>query len=141
MVKHAEGARRRGHEKSIAVRYQALDVFPVGVRMAAGNVVFFADRQNAINLLGHDRMFVVARMTELLAQVAFADQDDADAGNFFQNARQVVDGPGFLALDHNEDFAIWRQWPNIGALVIFLLRQPPVARGARRRVAANAGRT
>ena len=36
-----------------------------------------------IDLLGDDRMLVISRVAQLLAQIAFADQHDADAGNFF----------------------------------------------------------
>src|SRR5574341_356869 len=82
-------------------------------------------------------MLIIARVTQLLAQIAFADQDDADAGDLFQNSRQVVDGAGLFALDDDENFSVWRERPDVGAFVIFLLRQSPIARRARRRVAAN----
>ena len=110
------------------------------MRVTTGYVVFFADLKNVIDRFGDHRMLIVARMAELLTQIAFADQYDADAGNFFQNARQVVDGAGFFALDDDENFTVRRQRPDVGALVILLLRQSPVARGTRRRVAADAGR-
>ena len=77
--------------------------------MTAGYIVLFADLKNAIDRLGDHRMIVVARMAELLTQIAFADQYDADAGDFFQHARQVVDGAGFFTLDDDEDFTVRRQ--------------------------------
>ena len=57
--------------------------FRVGVGMAAGHVVLLADFQNVIDGLGHHRVLVISRMAQLLAQIAFADQHDADAGHFF----------------------------------------------------------
>src|SRR6267142_3362383 len=62
LIQDAEGARRGRHEKSIAARDQALDVVRIGMRMAARHVVLFADRQNAVDLLGYDWVFIVARM-------------------------------------------------------------------------------
>src|SRR5580765_2276991 len=62
LIQDAEGARRGRHKKSIAVRDQTLDVVRVGMRMAARHVVLFADRQNAVDLLGYDGVFVVARV-------------------------------------------------------------------------------
>src|SRR3972149_9695626 len=76
-------------------------------------------------------------MAQLLAQVSFADQHHADAGDLFENARQIADGAGVLTLDDDEDFAVGYERPDIGAGVIFLLRKPPVACRAVRRVAAN----
>src|SRR5690348_2488690 len=105
--------------------------------MAAGDVVLFADRKNTIDFFGHYGMLVIARVPELLAQITFADQHDADAGHFFQDARQVVDSPHLLALNNDEDFAIWRERPNIGALVIFLLGETPIACRTCRRIAAD----
>ena len=83
LFQHAERARRGRHQESVAACDQTLDIFRVGMGVTAGHVVFFADRENAIDLLGDNRMFVISRVAQLLAQIAFADQHDADAGHFF----------------------------------------------------------
>jgi hypothetical protein len=77
------------------------------MRVAARHVVLLADLENAIDGFGDDGMLVISRVTQLLTEVAFADQDDADTGNFFQNSRQVVDGARFFALNDDKDFSLW----------------------------------
>src|SRR6185503_20766648 len=62
LIQDAEGARRGGHEKSVAARHEALDVVPVRMRVTAGDFVFLADRENAIDLLGDNRVLVVSGM-------------------------------------------------------------------------------
>src|SRR6266508_2462714 len=96
--------------------------------MAAGYVVLLADLENIINGISHHRVLVFTRMPELLAQIAFSNQDDADTGHFLENSWQVVDGACLLALDNDKNFSVWREGPNIGAAIIFLLCQAPVAR-------------
>ena len=86
------------------------------------------------------RVLVVARVAELLAEVALTDQHHADALDLAQHAREVLDRPHLLALDDHEDFSLGRERPDVGAGVVFLLREPPVARGPRRRVTSNPGR-
>ena len=96
-----EGARRGGHQQAISARNQAFDIARVRVRMTAGHVMLFADFENAAYGIGHDGMLIISRMAELLAQIAFADQDNADAGNLFEDSRQVIDGARIFALnDH-----------------------------------------
>src|SRR4249919_498432 len=126
LIEYSERSCRRGHQEAVAARYQAFDVFSVGVRMAAGNFVFFADSENGVDRLGNNRMIVVPGMTQFLAQISFADQHHADSRNFFENSWQVVDGAGVLALNDNQNFPVRRQGPNIGATVVFLLRQSPI---------------
>ena len=108
--------------------------------MATGNVVFFADSKNGVDRLGNNRMIVVPGMTQFLAQIAFANQHHADSRNLLEYLWQVVDGAGVLALNDNQDFPVRRQGPDVGATVIFLLRESPIARRARGSVATNAGR-
>src|ERR1044071_8804942 len=61
LVEDAERARRGGHQEAIAAGDQAFDVVRIGVRMAAGHIVLFADCQDALDFLGHHRMVIVAR--------------------------------------------------------------------------------
>src|SRR5262245_47966105 len=140
LLQHAERARGARHEEAVAARDQALDVRPVRMGMAARDVVVLADLENAVDGLGHHRVLVLARVAELLAQVALADQHHADALHLLENARQVLDRLGVLALDDCENFALRRQGPHVGPRVVLLLRQAPVAGRARGRVAANTGR-
>src|SRR3972149_2044981 len=85
-------------------------------------------------------MLVLAREAELLAEIAFTDQDGADAGNLLQNVVEVLDALGVLDLQDDENLALGIERPYVGALVIFLLRQAPVTYCPGRAVAADAGR-
>src|ERR1700752_4157285 len=38
LIEHSERSGRRRHQETVTARYQALDIFSVGVGMAAGNV-------------------------------------------------------------------------------------------------------
>jgi len=109
------------------------------MRVAARDVVRLADRQDLVDRPGHGRMLVLARKPEILRQITFADDDDADAGHLFEHFRQVADRPHLLAHDRDQHLALRVQRPDIGALVIFLLRQPPIARRGGGSVAALAG--
>src|SRR5262249_39439108 len=108
--------------------------------MTAGNIVCLTDLENSIDGFGDDRMLIVPRMAEVLAQIAFADQDDADPGHLFQYLRQILDRTSFLALDDHEDLTARGQGPHVGPRIVLLLGKAPVPCGARRRVAADAGR-
>src|SRR5882724_10970239 len=140
LLEHAERARGARHEEPVAARDQALDVLGVRVRMAARHAVVLADLENAVDRFGHHRVLVLARVAELLAQVSFTDQHHADALDPLEDARQVLDRLGVLALDDRQDLALRRQRPHVGPRVVLALREPPVARRSRRRVAADAGR-
>src|SRR5712671_381677 len=85
-------------------------------------------------------MLVLPRVAHILRQVALADQHDADPGYLLQHLRQVADRPLLLAHDHDEHLALRVERPGVGALVIGLLVDAPIARGVARRVAALAGR-
>ena len=84
-------------------------------------------------------MLVLPRIAQILGQIALADQDDTDALDLFQHARQVGDGALFLAHDHDQDFAVGVQRPGIRLFVILLIGQTPVARRGSGGVAALAG--
>src|SRR5215471_9895991 len=108
--------------------------------MAARNLVLFTDLENVIDRGANHRMIVVPGMTQLLAQIAFADQHHADSRHFLKSPRQIVDATGVLTLNNDEDFSVRCEGPDIRATVVLLLRQSPIARGACGSVATNAGR-
>src|SRR4029077_3732252 len=108
--------------------------------MAAGNVVFFTDFENGVDRIGDNRMIVIPGMAQFLAQIAFADQHHADSRNLFENPWQIFDSSRVLTLNDNQYFSLRCQRPNIGAAVVFLLRQSPIACRARWSVATNAWR-
>src|ERR1700747_3247837 len=85
-------------------------------------------------------MIVIPGMTQLLAQIAFTAQHNADSRNLLENLWQIFDSSRVLTLYDNQDFPSRCQGPDIGATVVFLLRQSPIARRARGSVATNAGR-
>src|ERR1700690_888160 len=85
-------------------------------------------------------MLVLTWEAQVLREIAFADQDHANAGNFFEYARQVFDGFYFLAHDDDENLALRVERPDVGFGVILLLGYAPVAHSGGRSVAAEAGR-
>src|SRR5262245_64272340 len=108
--------------------------------MAARNLVLFTDFENGIDRVGNHRMIVISGMTQLLAQIAFADQHHTDSRHFLENSWQIVDATSVLTLNNDEDFSVRCQGPDISAIVVFLLRQSPIARGACGRITTNARR-
>ena len=108
--------------------------------VADDHVVLFANRHHLGHRVEHDLVFSLARITELLTEVAFADQHGADAGDVFEHVRQIFNPHRVLDLQHHENFAVRRQRPDIGALVIFLLGDTPIARRLHRAVTANSYR-
>lgn len=103
---------------------------------SAANVVTLADPEDVVNSRDSRGMLVLAGKAGILREVALADQDGADGRHLFRDRRQVFDRSRVLAHDDEEDFALGIEWPNIGAAVLFLGRQSPVARGHRWCVAA-----
>src|SRR5437867_8419477 len=140
LLEHAERSRRARHEEPVAARDQALDVLRVRVRVAARDVVVLADLENAVDGFGHHGVLVLPGVSELLAQIPFPDQHDADAADLLEDPREILDRLRVLALDDRQDLALRRERPHVGPGVILLLRESPVPRGARRGVAADAGR-
>ena len=61
-------------------------------------------------------------------------------GTFFENVFQVLDALGVLDHQDDENLALGIERPDVGALVILLLGDAPVAHRRGRAVAADAGR-
>src|SRR2546429_6174462 len=137
LLEHPERSRRARHQEAIAARDQALDVLGVRMRVAAWHVVVLADLENAVDGLGYHGVLVLARVAELLAQIPFPDQHHADALHLLENLREVLDRLDVLALDDDEDLALGRQRPDVGARIVVRLGETPVAGRAGRCIAAD----
>ena len=79
-------------------------------------------------------------IAEFLRKIAFADQDRADALHLRQDVVERLDAGDIFHLQDDENFALRIERPHVGAVVVFLLRQTPVAHRAVRAVAAQTGR-
>ena len=110
------------------------------MRVADDDIVLLAGVDHALHLLQQLRILVLARNAKLLAEIAFADQDRADALHLLEHRVEVLDAAHVLDLQDREDLAVRIERPHVGLRVILLLRQAPVAHRAVRAVAADAGR-
>src|SRR2546423_6795801 len=134
-----ERARRPRHQEPIALLHDnALRVLRFHVRVTAHHAVLAADASDGGHRLDDGRMIVLARVAQILREVALADQHDADAFHLVEDARQVVDRQDVLAHDDHEDLAVRHYRPDVRFLVVLLRRDAPVARGMYRLIAANA---
>src|SRR5262245_4156040 len=103
--------------------------------MTAGDAVLGADAPDRRHCLHDSGMVVLTGVPEILRQVALANQYHADAAHLFENPRKVVDRLDLLALNDDEDLAVWREWPDVRFRVVLLLRDAPVSRRMNRIVA------
>src|SRR5262245_32218130 len=78
LVERRIAAHRRRHQEPIALGKDALHVVAVDMRVADRHVVLLAGVDHARHPLEHFRVLVLARIAELLREVALADQDRAD---------------------------------------------------------------
>ncbi len=129
-----------GHQEAIALAEDALDIVGIDVGMADDDVVLLAGIDHPLHPFEHLGMLVLARQAELLGEVAFADQDGADARDLLEDLGQVLDADGVLHHQDDEDLALGIERPHIGAVVVFLLGEAPIAHGLGGAVAADAGR-
>ena len=88
----------------------------------------------------HHLVLVLARIAELLRQIALADQDGADARHVLQDILEVLDALGVLDHQDDENLALGIERPDVGAVVIVLLTDAPITHRRGRAVAADAGR-
>ena len=131
---------RRAHQEAIAFLDDALDIVLLDMRMADDDIVLLAGVDHALHPFQHDLVLVLPRIAELLRQVAFADQDAADARHVLEHVVEILDAAGILDLQDAENLALRIERPDVGLLIIFLLAQAPIARRRGRTVAADAGR-
>src|SRR6266540_953480 len=80
-------AHRRGHQEAVALGEDALHVVDINVRVADDNVVPLTGLDDPRHPLEHLGMLVLPRVSELLGEVALADEDGADAGHLLQDLR------------------------------------------------------
>src|ERR1700749_2051040 len=82
---------RRHHQEAVALLDDALDVAGLHVRMADDHVVLLAGLDHAGHPLQQFGMLVLPRDAKLLAEVAFANEDGADALYLGQHGVEVLD--------------------------------------------------
>src|SRR5215467_15988146 len=90
LIQRRIAAHRRCHQEPIALVENAFHVVAVDMRMTDRHVVLLAGVDHARHPLEHFRMLVLARIAELLAQVALANQDRADARYLLENTIETV---------------------------------------------------
>src|SRR5262249_2833476 len=88
--------------------------------------------------LEHLRVLILARITELLREVTFPDQDCTDARYLLEDGVEALDPARVLHHQNHENLALRVERPDVGAVVIVLLRDAPVAHRLRRPIAADA---
>src|SRR3984885_7644153 len=131
---------RRAHQEAIAFADHALGIALLDMRMADHDIVLLAGVDHALHPYKHDLVLVLARIAELLGEVAFADQDGADARHVAQNVVEIFDAARVFDLQDAENLALRIERPDVGLLVILLLGQAPIARRRSGTVAADTGR-
>src|SRR5690349_20984379 len=104
------------------------------MRVSARDIVLFANRENLVDCRSHSRMLVLPREAEVLREIPLANDHDADPGNLLEYFRQIFYRADFFAHDGDQYFALRIERPDIGAGIIFLLRQPPITRRSRWRI-------
>jgi hypothetical protein len=119
---------------------QTIDVLGVDMGMTANDAMGLACLEDGVHRLDDNWMIILPWKSEILGKVAFADDDQRHSRDLLENTRQVFQRLYALAHHADEDFSFRIDWPHIGARVIFLLGQPPVARRSGGRVAALACR-
>src|SRR5580704_18244074 len=97
---------RRAHQEAIAFLDDTLDIALLDMRMADHDIVLLASVDDAFHPFQHDLVLVLARIAELLRQVAFADQDAADARNVLEHSIEVLDAAGVFDLQDAEDLTL-----------------------------------
>ena len=106
---------------------QHVDVVHVGVGVPTDDIVGGADPADLCHGFDDDRVVVLARVAKVLGKVAFADEDDADAGDLLEHLVEVADGLDLFTHDDDENLAFRVEGPNVGLLVVVLAADAPVA--------------
>src|SRR6202167_3171223 len=130
---------RRAHQEAIAFLDDTLDVALLDMRVTNNDSVLLAGVDHALHPFQHGLVLVLPRIAELLRQVAFADQDGADARHFLQNVVEIFHAARVFDLQDAENLALRIERPDVGLLVIFLLGEAPITRRRSGTVAADAG--
>src|SRR3984885_13761055 len=131
---------RRTHQETVTLLDDAFGVALLDMRMADHDIVLLAGVDDALHPFQHGFVFVLPGIAEFLRQVAFADQNAADARHVLEHVVEVLDAAGVLDLQNAENLALRVERPDVGLLIIILLRETPITRRGGRAVATNAGR-
>src|SRR4029077_19658948 len=105
-VESGTRADRCRHQEFVALVDHSLRILGVDVRMPARDAMFAADPSDGSHRLDDGGVIVVARVAEVLREVAFTDQHDADARHVVKDAREVVYRAHVLAHDDHENLAV-----------------------------------
>src|SRR5712691_4125889 len=89
------------HQEPVTLVNHTLGVLRVNMRMTARDAMLVADAADGRHRFDDGRTVVLARVAEVLGEIAFADQHDTDARHLFQDAREVVNRAHVLA--HDDD--------------------------------------
>ena len=108
--------------------------------MAADHAGLGAGLADALHRVDHDRVVVVARVSEVLREVSLPDEHDPDARYLLEHLGEVLDGADLLAHDGHEDLALGVERPDVGDAVVVLPPDAPVARRRDGRIASLAAR-
>ena len=108
------------------------------MRMADDDIVTLAGVDDFRHRIEHDRVLCLARIAELLREIAFANQNGADAGHILENVVEVLDAGRIFNLQNDEQLALGRQRPDVSHFIIFSLADAPIAASLHRAIATNA---
>src|SRR5436309_3515600 len=78
-VERRIAAHRRSHQETVAFAEHALHVAGVDVRMADHDIVLLAGVDHPLHPFEHLRVLILPGIAELLGEVAFANENGADA--------------------------------------------------------------
>ena len=109
------------------------------MRVTNDDIVLLAGVDHALHPFQHGLVLVLPRIAEFLRQVAFADQDGADARHILQYVVEIFHAARVFDLEDAENLPLRIERPHVGLLVIFLLGEAPITRRRGRTVAADAG--
>ncbi len=97
--------------------------------VANDDLALGANSRDSIDGLHNGGMLGLSRITQFLAEISLANQDNADPGNVPQYVGEIVDPHRVLDLQDRQDISTRRKRPDVGTLVILLLRNAPVSCG------------
>ena len=111
----AEVLHRRAHQEAVAFR-EMRSALPASTCGWPTMTLCFLQVSTTRFICLSTRVLVLARIAELLAEIAFADQDRADALHLGQHLVEVLDAAHVLDLQDAEDLAVRIERPDVGLL-------------------------
>ena len=135
-LRHARGAR---HEEGETLVDALFDVGHINLRRAVGHAAFLADLARALNRFVDQRAGPTL-LAKRDGEIALADQDQTRAWHGVEDGGQVVYSLDGFALQNRQDLAVRIERPDVGAVEVFRLVEPPVAQHVARSVSAASDR-